>query len=95
MTYDLKRRILVSEHESLRLHYRAIIHDRTLPYEMRALFVSKLAALPRNSSKTRIRNRCIVTGRSRGVLRQFRISRIVFRDLAWKGLLAGIKKSSW
>lgn len=95
MTYDLKRRLIVAEHESLRLQYRAIIHDRTLPYETRALFMSKLSALPRNSSKTRIRNRCIITGRSRGILKQFRISRIVFRELAWKGVLAGIHKASW
>lgn len=92
-TLDLKRRLLAAQFESLRLQYRAIIHDQSLPYHLRAAFTAKLAALPRNSSKTRIRNRCIITGRPRAVLRKFRISRIVFREFAW--LLAGVKKASW
>lgn len=92
---DLGRRLLVAKYELKRLHYRAILQDRNLPYSLRSMFTSKLASLPRNSSKTRIRNRCIVTGRSRSVYNQFRVSRIVFRELAWKGLIPGIKKSSW
>ena len=69
--------------------------NRNLPYSVRAHFTHKLALLPRTSSKTRLRNRCTITGRPRSVLRQFRVSRIVFRELAWKGLLAGVTKSSW
>lgn len=56
---------------------------------------TKIQKLPRNSSKTRIRNRCILTGRSRSVYRLFRFSRIVFRDLASHGEIPGVQKSSW
>lgn len=54
-----------------------------------------LAKLPRNSSKTRLHNRCNVTGRPHAVLRKFGVSRIVFRDLAYKGHIPGVKKASW
>ena len=55
----------------------------------------KLATLPRNSSTVRIHNRCLLTGRPKGYMRQFGISRIVFREMASKGLIPGVKKSSW
>ncbi|MCM3676457.1 30S ribosomal protein S14 [Peribacillus simplex] len=54
-----------------------------------------LAKLPRDSSPTRVHNRCGVTGRPRGYMRKFNMSRIVFRELAHKGQLPGVKKSSW
>ncbi len=54
-----------------------------------------LAGLPRNSSPTRLRNRCYVTGRSRGYMRRFGLSRITFRELALRGLIPGVTKSSW
>lgn len=54
-----------------------------------------LQKLPRNASPVRMRNRCSVTGRPRGYMRQFGISRITFRELASKGLIPGIKKASW
>lgn len=54
-----------------------------------------LSKLPRDSSPTRLHNRCAVTGRPRGYLRKFNMSRIVFRELAYKGQLPGVKKSSW
>lgn len=54
-----------------------------------------LAKLPRNSSPTRRRNRCAITGRSRGYMRRFGLSRITFRELALKGQIPGVKKSSW
>jgi small subunit ribosomal protein S14 len=54
-----------------------------------------LAKLPRDSSPTRVHNRCRVTGRPRGYMRKFNMSRIVFRELAHKGQLPGVKKSSW
>jgi len=56
---------------------------------------SKIQQLPRNSAKTRIRNRCWKTGRPRGVFRDFGISRHVFREMAHQGLLPGVTKSSW
>ena len=55
----------------------------------------KLSKIPRNASKVRIRNRCVVTGRGRGVLRKFNLSRIAFRELSSIGQIPGITKSSW
>lgn len=54
-----------------------------------------LSLLPRNSSRVRLHNRCMLTGRPRGYIRQFGISRIVFREMASKGLIPGVKKASW
>ena len=54
-----------------------------------------LAKLPKNSSKVRLHNRCSLTGRPRGYMRQFGISRITFREMASKGLITGVKKASW
>jgi small subunit ribosomal protein S14 len=54
-----------------------------------------LSLLPRNSSRVRIHNRCLLTGRPRGYMRQFGISRITFREMASKGLIPGVKKASW
>ncbi|MFD1862999.1 30S ribosomal protein S14 [Planococcus chinensis] len=54
-----------------------------------------LNKLPRNSSPTRLKNRCQLTGRPRGFMRKFKMSRIAFRELAHKGQLPGIKKASW
>lgn len=54
-----------------------------------------LAKLPRDSSPTRLKNRCELTGRPRGVLRKFKLSRIAFRELAHKGQIPGVKKASW
>ncbi|MAI84788.1 MAG: 30S ribosomal protein S14 [Rickettsiales bacterium] len=55
----------------------------------------KLSSIPRNASKVRIRNRCVVSGRGRGVYRKFNLSRIAFRDLAAIGQVPGVTKSSW
>jgi small subunit ribosomal protein S14 len=55
----------------------------------------KLATLPRNSSAVRLHNRCLITGRPKGYMRQFGISRIVFREMASKGLIPGVRKASW
>lgn len=92
---DLTRRSLVAKYEIKRTKYKAISQDTNLPYSLRSMFALKLALLPRNSSKTRIRNRCIVTGRARSVYKKFRVSRIVFRELALQGAISGIQKSSW
>nr|NP_943670.1 ribosomal protein S14 [Chara vulgaris]AAP92193.1 ribosomal protein S14 [Chara vulgaris]QXT44739.1 ribosomal protein S14 [Nitellopsis obtusa]WAK98773.1 ribosomal protein S14 [Chara vulgaris] len=92
---DQKRRLLVAKYELKRMQYKAICQDRALPNQIRYEYTLKLAKLPRNSSKTRVRNRCILTGRSRSVYKLFRVSRIVFRELASRGALYGINKSSW
>ena len=92
---DKKRRNLYSTHELKRLEYKTILNDVTLPKEVRYISLLLLNKLPRNSSKVRIKNRCILTGRSHSVLRLCKLSRIKFRELASQGLLMGITKSSW
>ena len=92
---DKKRRRLVKKHEAKRNLLKSVIHSDSLPKELRWKASLELAKLPRNSSKVRIKNRCVITGRSKGVYRQFKISRIMLRELALKGLLPGVKKASW
>ncbi|XP_044492199.1 ribosomal protein S14, mitochondrial-like [Mangifera indica] len=92
---DHKRRLLSAKYELRRKLYKALHRDTDLPSEIREKFLCKLSQLPRNSSFTRVRNRCIFTGRPRAVYEKFRMSRIVFRSLASQGLLNGIKKASW
>ncbi|XAR72466.1 hypothetical protein NMG60_11019110 [Bertholletia excelsa] len=77
------------------LDRRTFCKDPDLPSDMQDKHRYKLSKLPRNSSFARVRNRCIFTGRPRSVYEFFRISRIVFRGLASRGPLMGIKKSSW
>ena len=74
---------------------KAIANDESLPLEDRFEARLKLAKLPRNSSKTRIRNRCEVTGRPRAYSRKLRMSRIALRDLGSSGQIPGLVKSSW
>jgi ribosomal protein S14 len=92
---DNKRRKLASKYEHKRKLYKSIAYDRNLPNAIRYQYMVKLSKLPRNSSLTRIRNRCIVSGRARSVYRLFHISRIVLRELASGGRILGLKKSSW
>uniref|UniRef100_A0A2P2N1H8 Small ribosomal subunit protein uS14m n=1 Tax=Rhizophora mucronata TaxID=61149 RepID=A0A2P2N1H8_RHIMU len=92
---DNNRRVLAEKHELRRKLYKSLVRDPSLPSEMRENALYKLSKLPRNSSFTRVRNRCIFTGRPRGVYQAFRMSRIVFRTLASNGMLNGIKKASW
>lgn len=78
-----------------RAKLKAIIADKSKPMEERFAATLKLAELPRNSSTTRIRNRCEITGRSRSVYRLNKLSRIAIRDLGSRGLVPGLVKSSW
>ena len=90
------RRIkLVNKFYSKRLKLKKIIMNKKLPLEERFKAQQKLSKLPRNSAKNRIRNRCEITGRPHGVYRKLRISRIALRDLASKGKIPGMTKSSW
>ena len=86
---------LVKQHAAKRVALKAIANDESLPLEERFDARLKLAELPRNSSKTRIRNRCEVTGRPRGYYRKLKMSRISLRDLGSHGLVPGLVKSSW
>ncbi|MFN9847443.1 30S ribosomal protein S14 [Phenylobacterium sp.] len=86
---------LVKQYAAKRVALKKIANDENLPLEERFDARLKLAELPRNSSKTRIRNRCEVTGRPRGYYRKLRMSRISLRDLGSAGLIPGLVKSSW
>lgn len=90
-----KRRRLANKFAARRALLKEIATDRMLPAEERFAARLKLAELPRNSSPTRIRNRCDLSGRPRGYYRKLRISRIALRDLGSTGLIPGMVKSSW
>ena len=90
-----RRRKLTKKYSSRRAKLKAIVHDKSLPVEDRFAATLKLAKLPRNSSATRIRNRCELTGRPRAIYRKHRLSRIALRELGSKGLIPGLVKSSW
>ena len=78
-----------------RAKLKAIIADKTRPMEERFAATLKLAQMPRNSSATRIRNRCEITGRPRAYYRKLKMSRIALRDLGSAGHIPGLVKSSW
>ena len=78
-----------------RARLKEIAKDKNRPLEERFAATLKLAQMPRNSSPTRIRNRCEVTGRPRAFYRKMKMSRIALRELGSKGLIPGLVKSSW
>ena len=91
-----KQRIrLAKKYAGQRQRLNAIADNQELPIEERFAATLKLAELPRNSSPTRIRNRCEITGRPRGYHRKLRMSRIALRDFGSRGLVPGLVKSSW
>jgi small subunit ribosomal protein S14 len=90
-----RRRRMAKSFSGRRSRLKAIVSDKNKPMEERFQASLKLAELPRNSSKTRIRNRCEVTGRPRGFYRKHKLSRIALRELGNKGLIPGLVKSSW
>ncbi len=92
---DQKRRRLAKGLARKRKELKEIIYNRELSAEERFQATLALAELPRNSSKTRIRNRCALTGRPRAHHRRFRLSRVSLRELASRGELPGVTKSSW
>lgn len=92
---DYKRRRLVQKYEIKQRMIKALLNDLSLPIEERSSYMNELNRLPRNASKTRVVNRCILTGRSRGVYKFCKLSRIKFRELAAQGVFPGITKASW
>ena len=88
-------RALVKQYATKRNALKAVANNESLPLEERFEARLKLAELPRSSSKTRIRNRCLVTGRPRAYYRKLKMSRISLRDLGSSGLIPGLVKSSW
>ena len=92
---DKKRTKLVNSQAEKRAALKAIIKNKELPAEERFQAMMALDKLSPNGSKTRKRNRCALTGRPRGYFRKFNLSRIALRDLASRGELPGVTKSSW
>jgi small subunit ribosomal protein S14 len=90
-----RRRRLTAQYAEKRKRLKAIADDLKRPAEERFAARIKLAEMPRNSSATRVRNRCELTGRARGYYRKLRMCRNQLRDLASQGLIPGMTKSSW
>lgn len=92
---NLKIKKAIDSMKSKRSLLKDKIKNKTLSLDERFELVLKLSSLPRNSSSTRYRNRCALTGRPRGYYRKFNLSRNQLRDMASKGCLTGVVKSSW
>lgn len=90
-----KRAKMVGSLAAKRAALKEIIYDKEKTLEERFAASNKLASLPRSSSATRIHNRCAMTGRPRAYYRKFKLCRIIFRDLASKGEIPGVRKASW
>ncbi|NBB84067.1 MAG: 30S ribosomal protein S14 [Alphaproteobacteria bacterium] len=90
-----RRERMVERYAAKRARLKATAEDRSLPPEERFAARLKLAQMPRNSAKTRVHNRCELTGRPHGYYRRFKLSRIALRDLASKGQIPGMTKASW
>ena len=90
-----RRKKLVEKTAPKLAKLKATANDKSLDETERLIARLKMAELPRNGNKTRIRNRCELTGRSRAYYRKFRLSRIMLRELGNKGLIPGLTKSSW
>ena len=90
-----RRKKLVQQYASKYAKLKAVANDKSKDDTERIIARLKMAELPRNGNPTRIRNRCELTGRSRGYYRKFRLSRIMLREMGNKGLIPGLTKSSW
>jgi small subunit ribosomal protein S14 len=91
---DFKRRICAQRFERRRLVLKTNQNHSFFSAQKRFLALTQLSKLDKNSSKVKVRNRCVSTGRARGVYNFFRIARTMIRDLASKGLLPGVRKAS-
>ena len=92
---EKKRQKLVDQYAAKRATLKEIINDQSKPMEERFRATLKLADLPRNSSATRLHNRCHLTGRPHAYYRKLKVSRIALRELGQAGLAPGLVKSSW
>src|ERR1700733_13003479 len=92
---DKRRRRLAKQYRARREKLKAIIMNKETPMEDRFTAVMKLAKIPRNSARVRQRNRCLLTGRPRGVYSKFKLCRIKIRELASNGQIPGVIKASW
>ncbi len=89
------RRKMVAKYAPKYAKLKAIANDKSADETDRLMARLKMAELPRNANPTRIRNRCEITGRPRAYYRKFRLARVMLRDLANKGMIPGLTKSSW
>ena len=92
---DQRRKQLIQKHAEKRAALRKRLKDPNVSVEEKFEIQAEFAKLPRNSCVTRLKRRCQITGRARGYYRKFGMSRISFRDMALKGQLPGVRKSSW
>ncbi|HLA90120.1 MAG TPA: 30S ribosomal protein S14 [Gemmatimonadaceae bacterium] len=90
-----RRRRMTQQYAVKRKALKAVVRDPKATDAARRTAQLALAALPRNSAPERIRNRCSMTGRSRGYVKMFGLSRIAFREMALAGLIPGVRKASW
>jgi small subunit ribosomal protein S14 len=92
---NLKRVKLAAKYADQRKKLKAIVRSETASAAQKDNANRKLQSLPRNASPVRIRNRCQLTGRARGYVRRFGLSRIAFREMALQGNIPGVRKASW
>ena len=90
-----RRKTMAKKYAGKFARLKAVANDESKDEGERLIARLKMAELPRNANPTRVRNRCMLTGRSRAYYRKFRLSRIMLRELANKGLIPGVTKSSW
>ena len=90
-----RRKKLVQKYAAKYAKLKAIADDKSADETERLIARLKMAEIPRNANPTRVRNRCVTTGRPRGYSRKFGLCRVELRDLANKGMIPGVTKSSW
>ena len=90
-----RRKKLVKKHAAKYARLKAVANDKSLDDTERLMARLKLAEVPRNGNPTRVRNRCALSGRPRAYYRKFGLARVMLRDLANKGMIPGVTKSSW
>ena len=90
-----KRKALVEKYKAKYAKLKAVADNVELDEEERLMARLKMAEIPRNGNPTRVRNRCMVTGRPRAYYRKFKLARVMLRELANKGMIPGVTKSSW
>ena len=92
---DKKRRQMVADYEMEKLRLKAIVKNKLLPEIVQTKAREELAKHPKDSSISRVTNRCVLTGRPRGVLREYGLCRMKFRELADRGYISGLTRSTW
>lgn len=95
MVRDVKRRKMNVEYAPMRLRVNAMRRNNILPLELRQIADEEISQFPRDSTPLRIKKRCCVTSRPRGIVYRWRLSRIVFRHLSDHNLLSGVQRAMW